>query len=76
MRTSAQRSVVRATIAATIDQWWAEHWTSPTVRNIATATGLDVATTHAYLQRMVSDGDLQRHQPSPGRVLYRTPPAT
>ena len=58
-------------IARFIDSFWSDHWTSPTVREIAQEVGLSSpATVHVYLKQMVQAGILEEHKIG-RRVLYR-----
>lgn len=51
------RNVSRQKILAYINEYWANHHISPTVREISNATGISsTSTIHGHLQRMARDG--------------------
>lgn len=55
-----------------IERFWIEHWTSPTVRQIADELGFaSTASVAGHLRRMTERGILESHRPSEHRVLYR-----
>lgn len=70
-RASESTYSVDAAIMRFIDCYWMDHWTSPTVREIATHVSRSPAVVHTHLRQLVWTGKLERHQPSPARVLYR-----
>jgi repressor LexA len=59
-------------IADFIERFWTENWTSPNVRQIASALGISsTATVHHHLVQMTRMGILERKEVSDMRILYR-----
>lgn len=54
-----------------IDAYWAEQYTSPSVREIAAHLGCSVSNAHYHLGHLVRKGLLERIDVSDRRVLYR-----
>lgn len=67
--TSRQQEIVHF-----IESFWDEHWTSPTVAQIAEAIGVKSKDTiHHHLMKMVDEGILERRKIG-ARVIYRIVP--
>jgi SOS-response transcriptional repressor LexA len=59
-------------IASFIDRYWEEHWTSPSVREVAREAKLrSSSSAHLLLTQMVRAGILECKRVGRTRVLYR-----